>query len=146
MKAKIPEEVWAAPCGLYCGACIDNLVYKNCHGCNCTCEKCAAVEHHKSCNIYQCCVEQRKLKDCSECSDFPCTQLIHFCYSPIWQHHFHVLENLKRRKAIGTRKWLREQEGFWQDYPWYLNAWLWLQRECEERLKKFRKECADLEK
>ena len=23
----------AAPCGLYCGACIDHLVHKNCHGC-----------------------------------------------------------------------------------------------------------------
>lgn len=139
---KVPEEAWAAPCGLYCGACIDNLTYKSCHGCGCECGKCAAVERHESCNVFQCCVEQKKLKDCSRCTDFPCTQLIQFCYNPVWQHHFPVIANLKRRKAISTEEWLREQKSFWQKYDWYLKAWLWLQRECEERLKRFKQESA----
>jgi hypothetical protein len=146
LKTKAHDKTWAAPCGLYCGACIDNLTYKNCHGCDCKCGECAAAEHHKSCNIYQCCVEERKLNDCSGCADFPCTQLIHFCYSPIWQHHFPVIENLRRRRKIGTEEWLREQESFWRKYNWYLRAWLWLQRECEGRLERFKNESVAIEK
>jgi hypothetical protein len=146
MKNSMSKEILAAPCGLYCGACIDNLEYKKCHGCGCNCGECASVAHHKNCNIYQCCVEQRKLRACSECQDFPCTQLIQFCYSPVWQHHFSVIENLRRRKTIGTKRWLAEQESFWRKYNWYLRAWLWLQRECEERLDRFSRESATMKK
>lgn len=142
MKTEISQKTWAAPCGLYCGACIDNLAHKSCHGCGCECGKCAAVEHHKTCNIYQCCVEQKKLNDCSKCPDFPCTQLIQFCYNPVWQHHLPIIENLRRRKAIGTEEWLREQEIFWRKYEWYLRAWLWLQQDCEKRFKSFKKDSA----
>jgi hypothetical protein len=142
LKTEKSDLTWAAPCGLYCGACIDNLEHKSCHGCGCECGGCAAIEHHKTCNIYQCCVIQKKLNDCSECPDFPCTQLIQFCYSPVWQHHFPVIENLRRRKAIGTEEWLREQKSFWRKYEWYLRAWLWLQRECEGRLKSFKQDSA----
>lgn len=142
MKTEKPDLTWAAPCGLYCGACIDNLEHKSCHGCGCECGRCKAVEHHETCNIYQCCIVQRKLNDCSECPDFPCTQLIQFCYSPVWQHHFPIIENLRRRKTIGTEEWLREQKSFWRKYEWYLKAWLWLQRECERRLKSFKQDSA----
>jgi len=141
--SKSTDEIFATPCGLYCGACIDRLVHKSCHGCGCNCGKCDTVGHHQECNIYQCCVEQRKLSNCSECADFPCTQLIQFCYNPVWMHHFPVLENLRRRKAVGTKKWLEEQKLFWKN-EWYRRAWLWFQKECEDRFRKFKEESKTL--
>ena len=129
------EEKLAAPCGLYCGACIDYLVYKNCHGCGCECGKCEASSHHERCDIYKCCVEQRDHEACYRCKEFPCSILIRFCYNPVWLHHLSVIENLRRHKAIGTKKWLKEQKENWSN-EWYLQRWLWFQKECENRLKR----------
>jgi len=123
------------PCGLYCGACIDFLIYKNCHGCGCNCEECSASAHHKSCDIYKCCVEQKHHETCNDCNEFPCSKVIQFCYNPVWLHHLPVIENLRRQKAIGIRKWLEEQKESWSN-EWYLQRWIWLQKECESRLEK----------
>ena len=131
----VGEKKLVAPCGLYCGACIDYLVYKNCHGCGCECGKCAASRHHKQCDIYECCLEQKGLSACSECQELPCARLIRFCYNPVWLHHLPIIENLRRRKAIGTEKWLKEQKEIWRN-EWYLRRWLWFQKECENRLKR----------
>ncbi|MEM4733791.1 MAG: hypothetical protein QXD70_04610, partial [Candidatus Bathyarchaeia archaeon] len=89
--------------------------------------------------IYKCCVEQKNLDTCSQCNDFPCSKLIQFCYSPIWLHHLPVIENLRRQKVIGAESWLKEQRETWRN-EWYLKRWLWLQKECEKRLKMLQKE------
>ena len=123
-----------ARCGLYCGACIDYLVYKSCHGCACNCGGCAASAHHRSCDIYKCCAEQKSHETCADCSEFPCSKLIQFCYSPVWLHHLPAIENLRRQKTKGARKWLEEQKEAWSN-EWYLQRWLWFQKECEKRLK-----------
>jgi hypothetical protein len=141
MKA-VEEEKLAAPCGLYCGACIDYLIYKSCHGCNCECGKCDASGHHETCDIYRCC-EQRSIEACYECKEFPCSQLIRFCYNPVWLHHLPVIENSRRRKTIGTKKWLKEQEETWSN-EWYLRRWLWFQKECEKRLEQSLKQSKDI--
>ncbi len=135
----LTEEKLAAPCGLYYGACIDYLVYKSCHGCSCICGKCDVLEHHKQCDIYKCCVERRGLKACSECKDFSCSLLVQFCYNPVWLHHLPVIENLRRRKTIGTERWLKEQKKVRKNKR-YILRWIWLQKECEDRLKKGSKE------
>jgi len=54
-------------------------------------------------------------------------------------HHLPVIENLRRRKTVGTERWLKEQKEIWKN-EWYLRRWVWLQKECEERLKKASKE------
>jgi len=133
----------AAPCGLYCGACIDYLIYKGCHSCGCKCGKCDALERHEACDIYKCCVEQRGHEACYECIEFPCSLLIRFCHNPVWLHHLQVIENLRRRKAIGTEKWLKEQKEIWSS-EWYLRRWLWLQKECEKRLERISKESKNI--
>jgi ribulose kinase len=84
-------------------------------------------------------VLNRGLEACSECEEFPCSQLIQFCYNPVWQHHLTAIENLRRRRAIGTGRWLEEQKKAWSN-EWYRKKWLWLQRECEDRLKKSKEE------
>lgn len=127
----------AAPCGLYCGVCVDYLDYKSCHGCQCSCESCDRTEHHSNCDIYKCCVDKKGFESCGDCDDFPCSKLIQFCCSPIWYHHLPVIENLRRRKIIGAEKWEDEQREVWIN-EWYLKRWLWLQKECENRLKRFR--------
>ena len=131
----VGDSELAAPCGLYCGACIDYLVYEKCHGCGCNCGTCAASEHHKRCGLYKCCVGQKDHETCMECIEFPCSILIQFCYNPVWLHHLPVIENLRRQKVIGTEKWLKEQKETWSS-EWYLKRWLWLQKECESRLKR----------
>jgi hypothetical protein len=61
--------------------------------------------------------------------------LIRFCYNPVWLHHLPVIENLRRQRDIGKEKWLEEQKETWSS-EWYLKRWLWLQKECEDRLDK----------
>ena len=129
----------AAPCGLYCGVCVDFLKHESCHGCSCICGSCASLEHRENCDIHRCCVEEKGFDTCKECDELPCSKLIQFCYSPIWLHHMPAIENLKRQKAIGTKKWLSEQQEIWRN-KWYLERWLWLQKECEGRLRRFKEE------
>lgn len=135
MKKKTGEIQLAAPCGLYCGACIDYLVYKNCHGCGCRCGTCAASEHHTRCELYKCSATHKHHVTCAKCADFPCSMLIQFCFNPVWLHHLPILENLRRQKAVGTEKWLEEQKEIWKN-KWHLQRWLWLQKECESRLER----------
>jgi len=46
-----------------------------------------------------------------------------------------VIENLRRREAVGKERWLKEQEEIWKN-EWYIQRWIWLQKKCEERLTK----------
>ena len=133
------EEKLAAPCGLYCGVCFDYLIDNSCHGCGCECGECAASYHHEECGIYNCCVKQRGHKACYECEEFPCSIIIRFCHDPAWLTHSIVLDNLRRRKAIGTQNWVREQRKAWSNKR-YLRRWLWFQKECSNRWKRSQKE------
>jgi hypothetical protein len=45
-----------------------------------------------------------------------------------------VIENLRRQKAVGVKRWAREQEEAWSN-KWYLQRWIGLQKECEDKLK-----------
>jgi hypothetical protein len=54
-----------------------------------------------------------------------------------------VIENLRRRKAVGSGKWVKEQKDSWNN-EWYLQRWLWLQKECEKRLEKSLEESKDV--
>jgi hypothetical protein len=61
----------------------------------------------------------------------------------VWLHHLPVIENLRRQKANGAKKWLEEQKGVWSN-EWYLQRWLWLQKDCEKRLKQSLEESKEL--
>lgn len=126
----------AAPCGLYCGICGD---YSNdvCHGCRCDCGKCIGQGHEDGCDIAKC-VNSRGLESCADCKELPCTKLIQFTVDPIWRTHLSCIENLRRRRKIGTKAWLSEQEAYWKDEK-KLRAWKWLGEECARRWEEFRK-------
>jgi hypothetical protein len=129
----------AAPCGLYCGACIAYLVSKTCHGCMCTCGNCDAKSLRKKCRIHSCCFKRHNIEACCKCKDFPCSLLTQFCHDPVWTTHSTVIENLRRRKKLGTDKWLEEQARTWRDRK-YLCRWLWLQEKCMNKSRGHLKE------
>lgn len=103
----------AAPCGLYCGVCNDRAAGE-CHACGCACGHCAGSAHVDYCAIAQC-ARDRGHESCADCIDLPCTRLIQFTNDPIWRTHASCIENLRRRRKIGTAAWLREQEAYWAD-------------------------------
>lgn len=125
------QKVSLAPaCGLYCGICLD-YVNGVCHGCGCTCGSCAAQWHAGRCAIAQC-SRSAGLQSCADCEELPCTRLIQFTAHPVWHTHAPCIENLRRRRRIGTEAWLVEQDRYWQD-PAKRRTWLELFQECSRR-------------
>jgi hypothetical protein len=120
----------APPCGLYCGICIDYL-NGECHGCACACNKCAGKWHDEHCLIARC-AHSKQVESCAQCEDLPCTRLIQFTVDPVWRTHAPCIENLRRRKKIGTEAWLREQTAHWQDEG-NRKAWISLYQECSRK-------------
>lgn len=121
----------AAVCGLYCGIC-SNYVDGTCHGCGCQADDCFAGKKHEVCAIYKCAFN-KGLNDCSSCEDFPCTELIQFTFDPILRTHLPVLENLRRRKKLGTEKWIKEQEKYWKRNKDRFEEWIKFHRECKAK-------------
>ncbi len=117
----------APPCGLYCGLCDP----KECHGCGCACGKCAGKGHQKVCEVAQCALK-RNVRSCGDCPGFACTRLIQFANDPVWRTHLPAIENLRRRKAIGTERWLQEQKEYWSDQK-HREAWAALTAECDRK-------------
>ena len=124
---------FVGPCGLYCGACLDNLVNKECHGCGCDCGNCAGEYHFKHCSISQC-AAAKGIATCAECADFPCTNLIQFAFGPFVRHHLPVLENLRRIQRIGVEKWLEEQKAYFADEE-NRRQWVYAEEEGGERYR-----------
>ena len=107
------EERSAGVCGLFCDACSEKAK-KRCHGCGCECGKCTGSNHREQCSIYAC-AKQRGLASCADCKDLPCTKLIMHTYDPLFLTSAVCIENLRRRKAIGTKDWIAEQQAYWAD-------------------------------
>ena len=103
----------AAACGLFCGAC-DDMKEGRCHGCGCTCGKCVASSHAEHCKILKC-ASGKGLDSCADCAELPCTELIMHTCEPLFLTSMPCIENLRRRKTIGTKKWIKEQEAYWAD-------------------------------
>ena len=123
----------APSCGLYCGVCLE-YNKSSCHGCGCDCNNCEASGYDDKCAILKCAREKR-IESCADCKEMPCSQLIRFCYDPVSRHHAPAIDNLRRRREIGTKAWLKEQSEIWNDDK-YLKRWLWLQEENNLRSKR----------
>jgi hypothetical protein len=126
----------AAPCGLFCEACSE---YKKerCHGCGCECGKCIASGHCRQCVIFAC-VKKRGLESCADCQDFACTNLIMHACDPIWRTHAPCIENLRRRKAIGSEAWIEEQRAYWSDED-KLRKSQFVEAQCQAAVRELRK-------
>ena len=125
------DQFLAPPCGLFCGCCEAVFIDKDYHGCGCTCGKCAGGEQAQQCAI-SLCAKGKGLESCADCADLPCTRLIQFVNDPVWRTHLPALENLRRRKMIGTDKWIEEQKTYWSD-PKQLDREIKCHRECNQK-------------
>ena len=130
----------APPCGLYCGICMDH-VNGECHGCGCDCGKCAGTAHSENCAIAGC-ARSKGVESCAQCKELPCTRVIQFTVDPIWRTHAPCIENLRRRRQIGTDAWLREQRDYWSDER-ARQKWLAMYEECSRKAREPRKSLRD---
>ncbi len=98
---------FAAVCGSFCGTC--EYLSKSCAGC--------LVQKGQMfwgvCERYQCCVEEKKLEHCGWCEEFPCRW---FDWNPeeldettFADNREKAVNNLLRRREVGTEVWLEEQ-------------------------------------
>jgi hypothetical protein len=59
-------DALATPCLLYCGSCRYYMTGE-CRGCG--------SEDRAGCKIFDCCRGEKKLRFCTECTEFPCAVL-----------------------------------------------------------------------
>jgi len=129
-------KLLAAPCGLYCGAC-GEYVNGKCHGCPCPCGQCAGAKYAAGCEVVKC-VRGRKIESCADCPELPCTRIIQMANDPVWGTGSLNVENLRRRKRLGTDAWLAEQKQYWSDTK-KRDRWIARARECMDRAQKYYK-------
>ncbi|MDD4310503.1 MAG: DUF3795 domain-containing protein [Candidatus Cloacimonetes bacterium] len=105
-------------CGLYCGACLCNIVKDEGTVAEVadklsktveqlTCTNCK-TELHQDCSFVVCCTA-KGLNNCSECPELPCEEISKFAQDGI-KHHALVIPNLLRIREIGLEVWLEEQK------------------------------------
>lgn len=108
----------AAPCGIYCGACRQYLLWKKdlleergyklgCKGCRIRNKNCAFIR--RDCSQ----LTKKQLEYCHECEKFPCGKLERL--DALYQERYSVnlVANLERIKEIGVENWLLEQKNLY---------------------------------
>lgn len=142
----------AAPCGLYCGACVTYVAGRSgdaerledltrrfaqyrgqevdvkdlaCEGCLSS----VIAVFCRECALRACALE-RELTHCAECSDFPCQRIVDFNNDGI-RHHSEVLQNIQRQQEVGIDGWLGEQKATWS-CPNCGCAIDWYARQCRD--------------
>jgi hypothetical protein len=108
----------AAPCGFYCGTCRHYLARSKgllkekglkagCVGCRIKDKNCAFIK--KKCSL----IRKNELDFCFECDNFPCENLTKLHERHLRDDNISMIDNLRRIKEIGAKKWLKEQEEKW---------------------------------
>jgi hypothetical protein len=104
-------------CGIYCGACLCNIVKAEgniaevAHKLNrtveqLTCTECKTALHQDCCFVV--CCTAKGYDNCSECPDLPCAEVTKFANDGL-KHHATTIPNLLRIREIGLTDWLEEQ-------------------------------------
>ncbi len=105
----------AAPCGIYCGACRQYLLWKKdlleergykqgCKGCRIRNKNCAFIR--RDCPA----LRKKEIDFCYECDQFHCQKLQKIDTHYQETYSVNMVKNLKRIEEIGVEKWLQEQE------------------------------------
>lgn len=105
-------------CGIYCGACLCNIVREsgnieetarrlNRTVEQLTCTNCKTALH-TDCSFVSCCLG-KGLENCSECPEMPCEEMKKFANDGL-MHHATIITNLLRIREIGLQNWLDEQK------------------------------------
>jgi hypothetical protein len=105
-------------CGIYCGACLCNIVLEsgnieetakklNRTVEQLTCTNCKTALHQDCCFVT--CCTAKGFSNCSECPELPCEEITKFANDG-YKHHATTLPNLLRIREIGLEEWLKEQK------------------------------------
>ncbi len=108
-------------CGIYCGACLCNIVKEagnieevaiklNRTVEQLTCTQCKTALFQECCFVT--CCTAHNFNNCSECPDMPCEDLTKFANDGL-KHHATTIPNLLRIREIGLDNWLTEQKEFY---------------------------------
>lgn len=104
-------------CGLYCGACPS--YYRG------TCLGCRSENHDQkrkskwSCKIRECCLNDKEVLYCGECSEFPCANISKKLLEshpkdPRFFYRHEIPENIKQINEISISKWIKYQKRKWR--------------------------------
>ena len=101
-----------APCGINCRLCRAYMRERN------PCPGCRAGNAFKSKSCFQCSVHCERLaagrlKYCFKCDEFPCQRLAHLDKRYRARYATSPIENLKRIKANGIRKFVQNENEKW---------------------------------
>lgn len=105
-------------CGLYCGACLCNIVKDegtivevaarlNRSVEQLICTDCKTAKH-QDCSFVLCCTA-KQLNNCSECPEMPCEEITRFANDGI-KHHALIIGNLQSIREIGLEAWIEKQK------------------------------------
>jgi hypothetical protein len=127
-------EKLAAPCGLYCGACplykaqTDRvlaeklaprlgLAVESCTCSGCRAQKgCVSVMGEPICETYDCCVNEKGLDFCYECTDFPCSKLAPSADRAAEIPHNTKIYNLLLIQRDGAKSLAGVADNLWRQY------------------------------
>ena len=105
------KSSYATPCGLFCLDC--KHLKTSCKGKPCMMHD--GKVFWGTCEIYNCCVKQKKLEHCGKCEEFPCKLFLSYTDPNLTPKEAEA-ENkrkqkaLRRRAKIGTEAWVKEYE------------------------------------
>jgi hypothetical protein len=109
----IPNEL--APCGVFCGACPS--FNKTCLGC--PSERREQKRKSKwGCRIRRCCYEEKNLKICGDCQQFPCDEVKRKLLNSHpgemkFKYRHEIPENMKVLRELGLKEYLKYQKQRW---------------------------------
>jgi hypothetical protein len=59
------------------------------------------------CVLLNCCLYEKELDFCGECSDFPCDKVLDWAGE--WEHHRTAVEQMKEMKTLGKDRWIEQR-------------------------------------
>jgi len=105
IKLKLNNQNLIAPCGLYCGEC-EAFQNGRCGGC--ISREGLCLKYSEICKIFDCCINNKNLRFCGECKDFPCKKF-DFFKDKEYDWVSEVTKNLNKIKTKGAKEFLKEQ-------------------------------------
>lgn len=109
MSEEKVDDIMFAPCGMNCLVCYKHCYHKKpCAGCLQSDN--GKPEHCRKCTIKDC-VEDKALKYCYECLDFPCTQIKYLDKSYRTRYGVSLIDNSLFIKENGLTKFMEQQKG-----------------------------------
>jgi hypothetical protein len=104
-------------CGLYCGACPSYNI-GTCLGCRSE-DKNQKRTSKWGCKIRKCCINEKEVSYCGECSEFTCSKLSKKLLDPHredprYNYRFEIPDNIKEINAQGYEQWIKAQKEKWR--------------------------------